>query len=873
MKIFFTTVFVFLFLIIFILGCAGSSEVKNTETSSENQQQTETTAETAVKTNVPSAPVSIYFTGDGRKDMSLTITEPGSRGLGKDLAYLTLMVQGCLVSNLSKYSAIKVLDRVALDKVLAETNDPIYKDDNLDIVRLGHITQTEYVMTGNIIKNSYGYTLSINVTDTSPNPRTIAAYSGNCTVSQLDDQTAIQLASKELLTQMGVLLSDRAVSELRTANQISINAQTELARGITAQRQGFEIQALNFYFQAAKSDPSLPEAANRSAVLAANISSGRIGEDLRNDVQWRKDWIARLAETEQYVKNYNDYYTKYYTDYYNNLYKEYNSKWDSLVSQMNTIINQRNSFINSLPAPPYTMYYTINAYKFGEIDYKTETVGYTGIKALLRIGSSSWKQTIEKAVQTIISSEQEMQKAERDLKSWIMEVQRTVHNEQSGIEAAIQDVVKAVNDGLNATGRRNVWLLEPLNVRLTKPQFNNSMLKTAKPAVPPINRSGSASFSITVELVNNRNRVIGTNTFRTGGAYSIYNTGSTVSDDILYNADFTKVNVNDITENMTVRIASVNGMPAESASRNGGLQIQAVNADEWDSAPWNYLIQKGQITQYSGKDSSINIPVVIWGETVTSIGDNAFSNNKLTSVSIPGSVTSIGNNAFSNNQLTSITIPNSVTSIGNNAFSENKLTSVSIGANVTLGSSAIGSDFEKIYNLNGNLAQTYLKQTIGRGTWGFNKTETEFVFDPVTGTITGYEGDIKNITIPRSICGIPVTAIGRGVFHLPVISSTVVSALYSGEWGDKSGFFPGQASVIIKIGKGVQFDNTAFAGLDFYGTYSSHRRKAGTYFYSYNSNIGIRTLFMVLLTPTLFGTIIPARLIPYGQWSWKYHPE
>jgi len=111
------------------------------------------------------------------------------------------------------------------------------------------------------------------------------------------------------------------------------------------------------------------------------------------------------------------------------------------------------------------------------------------------------------------------------------------------------------------------------------------------------------------------------------------------------------------------------------------------------------------------------------------------------------------------------------------------------------------------------------------------------------------------------------------VFHLPVISSTVVSALYSGEWGDKSGFFPGQASVIIKIGKGVQFDNTAFAGLDFYGTYSSHRRKAGTYFYSYNSNIGIRTLFMVLLTPTLFGTIIPARLIPYGQWSWKYHPE
>ena len=56
---------------------------------------------------------------------------------------------------------------------------------------------------------------------------------------------------------------------------------------------------------------------------------------------------------------------------------------------------------------------------------------------------------------------------------------------------------------------------------------------------------------------------------------------------------------------------------------------------------------------------------------VTSIGDSAFYNCVLESVTIPKSVTSIGDNAFYNcRDLQSVTIPNSVTSIGNNAFYE-----------------------------------------------------------------------------------------------------------------------------------------------------------------------------------------------------------
>jgi len=246
------------------------------------------------------------YTGDGGKGLSLAVLVPSAQGIGADQNYLPTMIQGVLVGDLTKYSAVSVLDRLKLETVLKETESGIYKNE-ADFGRLGEITNVDYALTGNITKTGSGYAMQIQVVGTGKKTIgvTKAAYSGSCTIAELDDFTGIRKASLELLTQMGVTLTSAARSELSgAASRESVNAQTALAQGITSQKGGTVVEALSRYIQANDYDPSLAEAASRLNILSVNVSSGNIGEDVRNDLQWRDQWVARLKECEEFYANY-----------------------------------------------------------------------------------------------------------------------------------------------------------------------------------------------------------------------------------------------------------------------------------------------------------------------------------------------------------------------------------------------------------------------------------------------------------------------------------------------------------------------------------------------------------------------------------------
>jgi hypothetical protein len=326
---------------------------------------------------------------------------------------------------------------------------------------------------------------------------------------------------------------------------------------------------------------------------------------------------------------------------------------------------------------------------------------------------------------------------------------------------SVERTLQAVYEGLEATGKKKEWGLD-------------NWPKQGVTASKLFGERQISHFFIAFELVNSLNQVIGSETIFLESPWFIgvqrnnpfLNIVDGESKTVNFNA-----RANDITDSLTIRVASINGETPETVIQKNIMQLMAMTNDEFKYFKSSFsrlsfflggqvfgLHKDGAITGYIGiptvnipsnigdiqitiihdfafsrnegvaivsplsKITSVTIP-----NSVTSIGLGAFQSNQLTSVTIGNGVTSIGDFAFSNNQLTSVTISNSVTSIGNFAFLDNQLTSVTLGANVTIGKFAFSvvetgkyksTGFSEFYTRNSKKAGTY---TWDGRTWNYSR--------------------------------------------------------------------------------------------------------------------------------------------------------
>lgn len=170
----------------------------------------------------------------------------------------------------------------------------------------------------------------------------------------------------------------------------------------------------------------------------------------------------------------------------------------------------------------------------------------------------------------------------------------------------------------------------------------------------------------------------------------------------------------------------------------GGKEIVTIGAAAF-KIPNDEVI----VTKF-GIDSPNGMTSVVIPETVTVIGEEAFSQNALTTVDLTG-ITSIGNSAFYGNDLVKVEMPDTVTELGTGAFATNDITELRLSKGVTI---------------------------IPQGAFSMNiRMEQVEIPDTVTEIgATAFAGArLVSLTIPKS-----VVKIGTKAFHLHHLTSLTI---------------------------------------------------------------------------------------------------
>ncbi|MDI9497467.1 MAG: Cna B-type domain-containing protein [Bacillota bacterium] len=128
------------------------------------------------------------------------------------------------------------------------------------------------------------------------------------------------------------------------------------------------------------------------------------------------------------------------------------------------------------------------------------------------------------------------------------------------------------------------------------------------------------------------------------------------------------------------------------------------------------------------EQTALVIPETLGGRPVTEIGERAFIQSGLVSLTLNGALRRIGAYAFAANQIDGVVLNDALRSIGDYAFRDNLLSSIDSGQVETIGSYAFTSN---------RLTELTLRQVSGIGDGAFSGNQLSEVYVPTTVTSLG----------------------------------------------------------------------------------------------------------------------------------------
>jgi hypothetical protein len=459
------------------------------------------------------------YAGDGGRNTKIAVLQPQGENLARDEQWLSSYIQGTLNGYFSRYTAMTVIDRQNLDKIIDNQNFSAsgYFSDN-DFISIGNISNAEYILIGSLqkIPQDGSFMLDLSVSHAGTGQRMASFAPSLCTFGDIQRASIIQKAFEDISGQLGITLTEYGKQSLHGISNTEIAAETSLSKGITAQKNNRIGEALSYYYNAASFSPTMPEVKGRLSGLSSSVSSGDIVESINNDFKQREAWFNILKECEVFYTNHLPYEIIY-----------------------NPNLRQRSA------------------------DYGKRTVDLEFILA-------TQPTTAFKVIQDILDGLKKSGKKEIwGFPCWPFS------------SPVFADYYK------NSIGNDKIYLYE----------YNHEQYLRNPDGYMTVYFDFFKYITVEVELIDNNGNVLSTTAKRIGNScnfvgergwsYDLYQIETMPSVAMM---TFKNVNIDDLKENIYVKITSVNGIEAETAAESGYVNISSTQNEI--TYPQKYYIYK-----------------------------------------------------------------------------------------------------------------------------------------------------------------------------------------------------------------------------------------------------------------------------------------
>jgi hypothetical protein len=495
----------------------------------------------------PEPPKDPRFDGGGGKDITLAVLEPASGGLTPEEQYLASFVQGVLTSDLSRVTAMKIIDRPNLDRLIGEqvAMSGLTADGD---VKIGQIASARLVLGGKLIKTRTGFSLQLNVTDTESAVVKASYNAATATAGEIERSVAVKDAAADLLSQLGINLTGEGRNLLYGAGEKTVAAETALAKGLTAQRAASTpkttVEALSYLYEAQSLDPSLLEAADRLAAyqaavftapevrlpeLAVPVHTGNIGADARNAIERWKAQGDAIRQQQKYLLD----------------------QRALLLQQQKTLLDKQRELIALLREtenfyaahPPFEIIYDPKVEPAGEVDYRKETVH-------LRFPLTTMSTVNLGVMRNILDSLGSMKQGFGSINDGLDKIQEQITRvNAAGKEYAVQPVadIQAGDKNNGASWSPDRWM-----------------------------KGDGRTFAVQSVLTNDQGKRLGTATVTLKN--EITDTAYTLPVNANGYCVFRDVGANDITDTLRISITRINGVALDNADNAGYIRISPLDA-------------------------------------------------------------------------------------------------------------------------------------------------------------------------------------------------------------------------------------------------------------------------------------------------------